>query len=166
MPAMSDTLDQKIFTALKGNVHAVECFFLLRDILHFWDDLIDKDHAVPPEGVHSAMFKALVELPSNPFYQRFGDQLRPVLVNAIANWRAANQFETSGDNRRLQLAYVIRSDYANILIQMAYLVGGRDWVMEVTPSIRDVWTSEDFNDYLVNLGKEQFARARGETNVL
>jgi hypothetical protein len=164
--SMKNTLDEKISQVLRGYVPAVECFLLLRDILHFWDDLIDRDHALADAHIHESMFKVLISLPSNEFYRKYQDLLQPVLINAIANWRAANQFEGHGDNRALQLAFVIRSDYANILIQMAYIVGGHDWLMEVTPTIRAMWTEEDFEAYLTNLEREKCARLSGEKHVL
>jgi hypothetical protein len=163
---VAQTLDEKISEVLRGHVPAIECFLLIRDVLHFWDDLIDKDHSMSDEYIHGSMFKALVSLPSNAFYRQFQDLLQPVLINAIANWRAANEFEAGQVPPLLQLAFVIRSDYANILIQMAYIVGGHDWVMEVTPAIRAMWTTEDFAAYTANLEREKVARELGDKHVL
>lgn len=163
---MTATIEGRIAHVLQGYAPAVQCFFLIRDVLHFWDDLIDQDRHLAQQEIHDSMFKALVLLPSNPFYAQHLQSLQPVLVNAIANWRAANAFEATGDTRQLQLAFVIRSDYANILIQMAYLVGGHDWVMSVAPSIRDMWTDEDFDSYLINLAHEKAMRSPGVTHVL
>jgi hypothetical protein len=159
-------MEERISQVLRGYAPAVQCFFLIRDVLHFWDDLIDRDRALADHEIHGAMFKALVLLPTNTFYAQHIQSLQPVLVNAIANWRAANEFEAGSDTRRLQIAFVIRSDYANILIQMAYLVGGHDWVMSVAPTIRAMWTDEDFDAYLINLAHEKSMRAPGETHVL
>jgi len=160
------TLDENIAEVLQGNAAAIECFMLIRDVLHFWDDLIDKDHTVSDAYIHGSMFKALVALPTNDFYRRFQDMLQPVLVNAIANWHAANAFEAGEDERLLQIAFVVRSDYANILIQMAYIIGGYDWVTAVTPVIRRMWTTEDFTAYKANLEREKAARTTGDQHVL
>ena len=163
---MTNTLEQKISFVLRGYAPAVQCFLLIRDILHFWDDLIDRDKKVDQESIHNAMFKALVTLPRNEFYRKNIDTLLPVLVNAIANWRAANEFECTDDRKTLEIAFVIRSDYANILIQMAYIIGGHDCLMQVTPMIRSLWTEEDFEAYLKNLEQERHARMLGVPNVL
>lgn len=158
-------IEEQIRFCLKDHEGAVILFLLLRDILHFWDDLVDGDRHLTPADINAAMFKTVVALPANALYREHQAQLQPILVNAIANWQAANEFENSGDEKKLELAFVIRSDYANLLIQMAYLVGGYDWMTQVTPSIRALWTEENFQDYLVNLKREQSTR-KDNTHVL
>ena len=152
------TLDERIRYALRNHEPAAQFFFLLRDTLHFWDDLIDRDKPVGQEDINRAMFKALVLLPTNSFYRQHQNNLSPILVNAIANWHTANEFEAGGDQRQLQLAFVIRSDYANLLIHAAYLVGGYEWMRHTTPMIRALWTSEGYDDYLANLANERRVR--------
>lgn len=150
--------EEHIRYALRGHEGAVDFFLTLRDVLHFWDDLIDLDQRITPEYINRSMFAALIELPNNEFYRANYSSLSAILVNAIANWQTANQFEADGDDRRLSIAYVIRSDYANLLIHCAYLVGGYDWMTEVTPIIRDWWTKENFGAYKSNLQREMAAR--------
>lgn len=152
------TLDENIRYVLRGNASAVEFFLTIRDVLHFWDDLIDRDQPITPDDIHRSLFAALVTLPSNAFYRQHQASLMPVLINAIGNWRAANVFESRDDRRELELAFVIRSDYANLLVQAAYLIGGVDWMVEVTPLIRSMWTSEGMAEYLKNLEAERTAR--------
>lgn len=153
----SDALRDKISFALKGDEDAVALFTDLRDVLHFWDDLIDSDQPVTASDINRAMFTALVGLPANTFYQKHVASLLPTLTNAIGNWHTANAFEKTDDAHKLQIAFVIRSDYTNLLIQMAYLVGGHDWMTQVTPMIREMWTSENYRDYLNNLAAERQA---------
>lgn len=144
---------------LNGHTPAVDFIEALFAVLHFWDDLIDQDRPLSEGEIHTAMWDALVTIPSNPFYRQFLPQLQPVLINAIANWRAANLFERGDSSERhKQIAFVIRSDYANILIQCVYLVGGRDAVIAATPYIREYWTEEDFGAYLDNLALERMTR--------
>lgn len=162
---MAQTIDEAIRYALKGYQPAIDYFLLVRDVLHFWDDLIDKDRHLGDADINAAMFKALVLLPQNSFYLQCKDSLQPILVNAIANWQAANQFEAGDDERLLQVAFITRSDYANLLIQCAYLVGGYAWMNEVTPLIRSMWTKEDFAEYLSNLKREREARLGAQTQT-
>jgi len=149
---------EKIQEILLGDRDAIAYFMALRSVLHFWDDLIDKDQAISDEDVNGAMWNALIAVPSNPFYLRHAETLSAMTANAIANWQAANQFEAEGKERQLQLAFVIRSDYANLLIHCAYLLGGREWMLRVTPMIRDLWTQEDFLAYQDNLRIERNRR--------
>lgn len=155
---------EDIAYVLRDNFHAIRFFEHVRLALHFWDDLHDADKPITKAQIHDAMWSCLVELPSNPFYQKHFQSLQATLHNAIANWIAANIFEQTDDEKKLSTAYIIRSDYANLLIQCAYLTGGRDWMWKVTPLIRHAWTSEDFVTYKRNLGIE---RARNDkTSVL
>lgn len=154
----SESLLQKISQALLGHEQAISLFMLIRDVLHFWDDLIDGDKSITQADINLSMFKALVAIPENRFYRDHQDKLLPVLTNAIANWQTANQFEQTSDIDLLEQAFVIRSDYANLLIQMAYLVGGYDWMIQATPMIRSMWTTENFAAYLSNLQRERAAK--------
>lgn len=150
---------------LMGNEAAVEFFLAGRSVCHLWDDLIDRDRDVSDGEIDVAMYHALVVLPKNPFYRQHFDALHPLFVNAVMNWHAATEFEraTDGDVRKLQLAFVMRSDYANLLIQAAYLIGGPVWAKRVTPEIRLKWTEETFDDYLTSLTREREARAQRAT---
>lgn len=153
------THHEALATILKGHPAAIAFMETMVSVLHFWDDLIDKDKSLTDADVNAAMWNALVVLPQNTFYLQNFDALHPILVNAIANWQAATQFEReTDDQRKLQIAFIARSDYCNLLIQSAYLIGGRDWMLKMTPAIRDVWTEEDFSKYLDNVRLERSLR--------
>lgn len=151
-------LRERLSYVLRGCEPAVNLFLAWRSVLHLWDDLVDRDRRPSDEEIHSAMFAALVEIPLNPFFQKHQDSLMPVLVNAVSNWKAANEFERTDDKRLLSIAYVIRSDYANLLSLMAYLVGGPEWAAKSATLLRAAWTEEDFDAYLNNLAAERAAR--------
>jgi hypothetical protein len=163
-----EELRQFLSDVLMGDASAIEFFIVGRSICHLWDDLVDRDAPVSERDLDIVMFHALVTLPSNAFYRKHFDTLRPLLVNAILNWHAANEFERAedGDIRKLQLAFVVRSDYANLLIHAAYLIGGPVWARKVTPRIRLEWTDESFADYLAALTNERAARAKAPINLI
>lgn len=159
------TMEKCIQFALRGHAPAVECFMLMRDVLHFWDDLIDGDVTITNEYINRSMFKAMVDLPSNSFYREHQAKIAPIVVNAFANWHAATEFERNSDDRRLlEVAFIIRSDYANLLIHFSYLIGGYQWMTHVTPMIRGMWTDEDFESYLGGLERERVARIGRHAN--
>jgi hypothetical protein len=143
---------------LRHDEGAIEFFMLMHRILHFWDDLVDRDKDLTDSEINAAMWTALIDLPSSQFYQQNFYALKPVLTTAIANWMASTEFERNPTEKRLQIAFIARSDYINILLQCAYLVGGRDWLLHVTPIVRERWTSEDFAAYEKNLTEEAVAR--------
>jgi hypothetical protein len=68
------------------------------------------------------------------------------LVNAVANWRGANVLERSDDRSLQAVAYVIRSDFANLL-QLSFLVGGPTWTCQMAPLVRGCWKDQDLDSY-------------------
>ena len=143
---------------VRGNETAVDFFMMLHRVLHFWDDLIDKDKPISDLDTNVAMWTALIDLPNNTFYRDNFHSLQPVLANAIANWATATKFEREPTEKRLEIAFISRSDYINVLLQCAYIVGGAPWLFEITPVVREHWTTEDFSAYKAGLDAENSAR--------
>ena len=135
---------------VRGNQDAYNFLIVVTNVLHFWDDLIDKDKPLSKDEIHSRMWDALVTLPRNKFYRTYFDELQPVLNCAIANWMAANQFEAGEQKADLDIAFIIRSDYANLAIHSALLIGGEGWAATVAPHVRRFWHRE---------GREEYERA-------
>ena len=154
----------KFIREILGNESATRFIELLFDLFHFWDDLIDRDKPLSDEDINRAMWSAAVLLPANPFYRQFFLQLQPLIVSAITNWQVANRLEREEsdsdekDRKRKQIAFIIRSDYANILMQSIFLLHGQERAVELGPYIREHWTEEDFDAYCVNLRKETETR--------
>ncbi len=129
-------------------------------IAHVWDDLIDQDAPVEPRDINDAFRLALFSLPRNPFYVRHFDLLNPLLLSAINNWVVANQLEATGDIEDRRIAFISRSSYIDLMTQVAFIMGGEDWVREVGPEIRRFVHQEGWEGYLQNLETEFAARAR------
>jgi hypothetical protein len=149
---------QLLYQAVRGHPEAAEFCITLVEILHTWDDLIDRDKPVSPEAINQAFWLALVELPLNPFYQVHFHDLIPCLMTAILNWHAANDMEATESEADKEIAFILRSSYADVVEQAARLVGGYDWARQVTPLIRREFHKEGYAGYRVNLTK-QFALA-------
>lgn len=144
---------------LPSNPDAVNFFCEIAMVGHFFDDLIDRDVKISNDDIYDGLWKALVVLPRNRFYRNNFDELNPILCNAILNWKAANEMEATNSESDKEIAFIIRSEYANLLIHSALLVGGPDWASKMTPKIRRFWHSETFAGYKENLAK-QFAESK------
>jgi hypothetical protein len=143
-----------LYEAVRGHADAIEFCITLVEVLHIWDDLIDKDKPVSPEKINQAFWKALVELPRNPFYAAHAHDLIPCLMTAIQNWHAANLMEATESEADKGIAFILRSSYADIVIQAAYLIGGCAWARVVTPKIRREFHREGYAGYRANLAKQ------------
>ncbi|HQR20134.1 MAG TPA: hypothetical protein PKV98_04670 [Burkholderiaceae bacterium] len=147
---------QILETIARGDESAVQFMRLILAISNTWDDLIDRDQPMSERRINDMMWEALIELPANEFYARHQQSLHPLLAVAILNWHAANQMERSyGD---LEVAYILRSSFVDILAMVALLCGGRDHAQDMVPVIREATHHEGLAVYRVNLQHERAAR--------
>jgi hypothetical protein len=140
----------------------------MAQVMHTWDDLTDRDVAVPDDEIFRAFWLALVELPSNSFYRTFEDTLLPIVINSIINWRIANRFERESEIRSrdgLMVAFIVRSSYIDLATMCASLIGGQEWAVQCGPALRMWAHSEGFERYLEALGLETAIR-EGKSHVL
>lgn len=145
---------------MRGNRAAADFIELIVEVLHFWDDLIDRDKPLTDADINDKMFKLLVTLPRNTFYISNFTILNPVLVNAITNWHVANRLERTDapDDYKLRIAYIVRSSYVDLITQSALIVGGPEWAVQVGEQIRLYAHQETYEGYRENLNLEFAAR--------
>ena len=148
-------VDEMHLRMVRGNRAAYDFLTTMFEVLHFWDDLIDRDREVPPEEVNRSMWNVLVTIPENIFFQQNFSQLMPLLKTAIWNWQAANEMERSGDELDKRIAFVLRSTYVDMVSMCAYIVGGRDWAHEVALEARRQTSNEGWEAYLEALTQEK-----------
>lgn len=140
---------------LKGHKDAVAFLSVLFHVFHVWDDLIDKDKPLHDDQISDAFFMALVVLPRNRFYQDHFAELNALVDSAITNWRAANSMERTESDDDKRIAFITRSNYCNVAITAARIVGGHQWAVEVAPLMRRYWHREGYDQYLKNLAAER-----------
>lgn len=156
---MADKYAEQVALATRGNTDAIAFLNILTSVLHFFDDVADKDKPLTNADVQAACWSALVELPRNRFYQQFFNELNPVLAVAIQNWSVANTFEASGTDEELNIAFIVRSSYSDLVIHVANLCGGYSHGQDVAHRVRRQWHSETLEGYKANL-KQQFEAAQ------
>ena len=136
-------LDQNLHRWLKGDRSAIELAKMFGEISQIWDDLVDGDKAVGVPEINFLMRLALIEIPKNLFYQQHFNSLHPVMEEKIYTWLDCNLIEDAGNYRQLQAAYILRSVVTDLVIHLAYLVGGFDWRQAMAFEIRDAIYSEN-----------------------
>lgn len=138
----------------RGDVDAALFLDAMVDVLHFWDDLVDRDHVLRASDINLRMWQAMVLLPRNAFYRAHFADLNPVLAGAIQNWMAANRIEADGRPEEMPVSFIIRSSYIDLFVQVALLVGGYEWAQEVSVAVRRNCHRETLAGYLRNLAKQ------------
>lgn len=133
--------------ALDGHAEAIEFVDLLGSISQTWDDLIDGDCDVSPDAINGMMWRALVELPNNPFYARHFSRLNTLVQQVIIDWHSANVLE-AGDTADKRVSFILRDSLAGVIVHCAYLIGGYEWANQVAPVVRRYIHDEDFAAYV------------------
>jgi hypothetical protein len=155
-----------VVEACCGDADALAYLQELARALHLWDDLVDRDHPLDPRHLDATFTAMLVTLPLNPFVRAHAEQLMPVLLQAIINWKAATVMERAPrDATDLHGAFVIRSSYVDMVSAVAALKGGLEFAARIAMDVRRWAHGEGYDGYLTNLAAEQAAR-EGAVHVL
>lgn len=146
-----------VSVALKNHAAAIDLFFALADASQVIDDVWDADKPVSREKLLSVIVSLAVDLPMNPFYQMFRDDVIRIIEDAFCFWVQASDMEQFAKKqseldayRSLQVSYINRSVMTDVLIRLARLVGGRDHERAVAGDIRRAvyLDNEPFQAYL------------------
>ena len=118
-------------------------------VAHFFDDLIDRDVALDDATILKALWATMVDIPRNRFYREHFDLINPVVMTAIHSWMTATGWEKAGGMclDRAATAFVIRSDYLNVLLMCATIVGGPHYSASMASWLREQFHSEGVSKY-------------------
>lgn len=151
-----------ITRVLMGNQDAINLANDLFFAYGVWDDLIDKDKEVTPDNINRMMWTALVDLPLNAFYHKFFAHLAPIIRGGIIDWFDSCEFEAEPDEQKreklLNVAFIIRCNAGSLLSHMALLVGGYDWMRQISPKIREWIHDESFEEYCKEIRAQHSCR--------
>jgi hypothetical protein len=151
--------EEAVRRVCKGNTDAIRFLEDITDILHLWDDLIDRDKPLTDGQINAVMWKALVDLPRNPFYAANFHTLNILLMAAIVNWEVATKMERErGGQDDLHIAYILRSSYIDLVLGVAVILGGREHAVEMMLPARRLWHNEGFEGFCQALELEMKVR--------
>jgi hypothetical protein len=133
--------------AFKGNQDAIDFFLGLCRAFDALDDLEDGDPVTKAEVRH-AFWTILFAHPENPFYQRWGHYLRPVMASCFLAWEDSNVLAKWEDPEAKMTAHIKRYDVADLAVNIAMLIGGKEWANEVGPELRMALREGSFDDFV------------------
>jgi hypothetical protein len=125
-------------------VRFAQTIFLASQVL---DDLYDQDKEVPKDEIVRTFWDMLIEIPSNPFYLQHITTLTPLLQSMMVDWIDSCTLERSGDIRQQRVSYVLRDSVSALAIHCAYLVNGYEWMVQISPEVRQYIFDEPFEEY-------------------
>ena len=130
-----------------GNEYALQMYRMLVDLVHTWDDLIDKDREVSEQEINNAFLIALVYMPSNPFYRQIQEHVMPMWVTVLSAYEVANKFERDKDAHGLEIAHNLRFAAGHVVSYMVQACVGYEKSREIMPEIWKAIVDERFDDY-------------------
>lgn len=116
------------------------------------DDLIDGDKPVTNDDVYQAFWEALIDIPSNSFYRAYELTLRPLMAAALQDWKDSVTLERDSQHGRT-IAFVLRDQLTSLVVQCSCLVGGFDWMQQVSKQIRLHFHEDSLQSYIDDLNK-------------
>jgi len=130
-----------------GNEYALQMFRMFGDLLHIWDDLVDKDRERTEEEINHAFAIALVYLPANPFYKSIQEQIMPMWLTVISAYQVANHYQNSKDEHGIEIAHGLRYAAGNIIAYAMHVCVGPVKAHEYLPEVWKTIIPERFDDY-------------------
>lgn len=130
-----------------GDQNGLAMFRLLVDLLHTWDDLVDKDKPVTEIDINMAFLTCLVYLPANPFYQRIQAAVIPMWMTVVSAYETANKFERDKDPHGLEIAHILRYTAGNIVAYGMMVCLGPVKARELIPEMWKAVVRERFEPY-------------------
>jgi hypothetical protein len=143
---MNPTNEQKL-EWFGGNTDALNLLHSLVDLVHIWDDLIDKDKPVTDSDINKAFLTALVYIPANPFYKTIEAQVLPMWVTAASAFEVANKFEKDKDEHGIEIAHNLRYAAGHVVAYMSIVCVGYENSKKFIPDIWKTIVDDRFEDY-------------------
>lgn len=116
------------------------------------DDLIDQDKPITGDTIYQSYWEALIEIPSNSFYRANELTLRPLMAAALQDWKDSVTLERDSQHGRT-IAFVLRDQLTSLVVQCSCLVGGFDWMQQVSKQIRLHFHEDSLQSYIDDLNK-------------
>jgi hypothetical protein len=92
---------------------------------HVIDDVVDRDKPLPTkEDFARIMLEAVTVFAFNPFFKTHRDSLLPLVIQSTKAYEDSLAWAASPDLNKRRAADVLKSQYQDVLWQVAFLCGG------------------------------------------
>lgn len=121
----------------KGDASAKDLCRAVYLYVHTKDDLIDRDKPVKVETAVGHDLQILREFGKNPFFQKHQDFLWPLLLTSAMAYISSEDFKRREDVIDKIASQVLKSQYVDIFIGIAFCIGGFDHALAISREYRD-----------------------------
>jgi hypothetical protein len=137
---MNDEQKQSFYSAFcrfyKGDQNAISLSFMLLEVAHAWDDLIDGD-PVEPNKINQVFRFLIYDIPVNPVY-RMIPGINEHMLNVYLRWRDATAMELDAEPD-FEKTYMLRAGIYDMFLLIAYHLHGDEWAREIGPEVRSLY---------------------------
>jgi hypothetical protein len=141
-----DTFPQLLEQAANDNADALVFLKCYMDLGHKIDDIVD-DPETPKEQVVQTFLLAVILFSANPFYQRYREQLYPLLVASLNSYATSVAWEKSDREHRRTMADSLRASGIQVVEFVALICGGIERMRILSPLLReDSWKTHHTNN--------------------
>lgn len=105
--------------------------------VHCLDDLVDRDHEVPPHAVSVLFFSLIHNVACNPFFQKHKTELLSTMLLASQAWADSEEWKKRPDVLHRITSQVLKSQYQDVFIHVAALCGGQLHMTQMAQKYRD-----------------------------
>jgi hypothetical protein len=130
-----------------GNEEALAMYRMFVDLLHTWDDLVDKDKEVSEKAINHAFSICLIYLPMNSFYQAIQYAVLPMWVSVVSAYQTANYYEKTKDEHGIEIAHGLRYAVGNIIAYAVHVCVGPEKASELMPEVWKHIMIERYEEY-------------------
>lgn len=141
-PDWREERDAKLLEWFGGNRSAAEFVVAISALAELWDDLIDKDKDLSAEDVQSAMWAAMVTLPTNEFFNQNKTFLMPLIIQAMNCYEDSVEMEQGTANDRAY-ALTLRIIALQISSMVVLLLRGREAARACSVEMWKYFTGHD-----------------------
>lgn len=119
----------------KSNTAAIELSFMLLDVMHIWDDLVDRDKPVVEDDINRAFFMSLQMIPTHPLWNV---GLSTMLTSVYLRWHTATHIERdkAATDNDLAKAWMLRAGVFDLFELLCQQLFGLAWAEDCGPAIR------------------------------
>jgi len=121
----------------KGNQSALHFCQTFLHFVHMVDDLVDRDIQVPADAVSGICFNLMSMLATNEFFQEYKSVLLPTIMVSSQAWACSERFKKRDNLLDKVAAQVLKSEYQNVFLQVAYICGGQAHFIEMAQKYRE-----------------------------
>lgn len=125
-----------LFTQIyKNDTAAIELSFMLLDVAHTWDDLVDKDKRVSKDDIDKAFLYSLQCIPMHKYWT---PAMHSMLTSVYLRWHAANEIESDVTSTEddIAKAWMLRASLYDLFEMLTLQIHGIDWAKQCARTLR------------------------------